>query len=381
MASEKFHKYVNYALLMAIPLVIIGTILFGANDVFVFFGLEIETPDYANYYRIFWETLLNLENPYPTTQYPIGFLAFAGLYWIYDLLPKIFFCVTWIFTGYLINQLSKKHNASRKSTLYYVFALIVLNPVYLGSILVAGNYDVVLGLCILLAVITFHKAEQVKSGIYTALALLLKFLGGILIFPLVFLKRKINWKIGISFSVISVGVYLLGYIFWGNPVFQPFLDQVLAPDSALNDILLKIATVLGIDVILLIIGILFMGAFVFALILYFMNTDGITFSLISILGFIMVLTLSHVYVHYGTWFLPLAAYWCLTHNGKLQGTIALYHFGGLVAALIAWPGQPSAGDPVGDPLLLTIGYSIIICVTLIYSILLFRLRNKEEDKT
>ncbi|MHA1264954.1 MAG: hypothetical protein ACTSRS_06920 [Candidatus Helarchaeota archaeon] len=371
MASEKFHKTIDYIILFMIPLVIGLTILIGVRPTLDIFGLSIETPDYLNYYQNYWSKLLNLENPYPATQYPIGFLAFGGLYAIYYLLPKIFFCLSWIYTGYFIHGLCKKYEVSRKSTLYYVFALILLNPVYLGSILASGHYDPVVGLCILLAVFSLQQSKQIRSGLYAACALLLKFLGLILIFPLVFLKKKINWKIGVIFLTLAGGVYLFGYYLWGTPVFQPFFDQIFrVPESGPIFILsqwLGIST--GTLLTLAFIG----GILIVIIFLYYQNTDFITFSLILILLFILVLP--SVWVHYATWFLPLSVYWCLTHNGKLQGTVAYYHFGGLVAALVSWPGQQT-----GDPLLITIGGVIFLIVTIIYVLLLFKHRIREGEK-
>jgi hypothetical protein len=351
-------------IIILIPVATIITILIGARETLEIFGLSIQTPDYANYYQQYWSLLLKLENPYPITVYPIGFLAFSGVYAIYGLAPKIFFCLTWLYTGYLINGFCKKYNLTPGTTFYLCIAIIIINPVYLGTILISGHYDVVVGLCVLLAVYSLHHSDQIKSGIYTAFAFLFKFLGIILIFPLVIMKKKINWRVGVIFVALSGGIYLIGYLLWGPAVFQPFIDQLLRnPQGA--SILLVISDILGLDVSILVPIIILGGILVVSIALYFLNTDIISFSLILILGFFLISPV--IYVHYSTWFLPLAVYWSITHNGKLKMTLGLYHIGGLIAALALWF---IAG---------WISSVIIFCITALYIIMIY-LNRKKDDK-
>ncbi len=333
MASKKFHSYVNYCIIALVPIVICITLLWGVKETFEVFGVVIPTPDYIQYYERDWAAVLNLQNPYPDCLYPPGFLIFSGFYYFHPLLPKVFFCLIWIITGLYLNKMCKEHDVSRKSTLYYVFALILFHPLYWGITVISGHYDVTVGLCVLLAVYGIDHSNQLRSGIYSAFAFLLKFIGLILIFPLVFLKKKINWRIGVIFIAICGGIYLIGYFLWGVAVFEPILIHIYREPEG-GSIFTFISDFLGIDSSLLIAMVLIAGMFVIAIFLYFQNTDICSFSLILILLFLLILPV--VWLHYAAWFLPLAAYWSITHNGKLQGTIFYYHIGGLIAALVSW---------------------------------------------
>ncbi|NVM52216.1 MAG: DUF2029 domain-containing protein [Candidatus Helarchaeota archaeon] len=371
MASEKFHSYINYIILILFPIIIFVALITGISEYLDIFGLHIHTPDYLIFYQRDWTALLGGQNPYNywigpdqlSSYYPPGFLVFGGFYFFHPLLPKIFFCLVWLLTAYLINGIAKKHDVSRKSTIYFCIGLIIINPMYLAIVLIAGHYDVVVGLCVLLAVYALDHSEQIKSGIYTASAFLLKFLGLILIFPLVFKKKKINWRLGVTFIAISGGIYLLCYLLWGSSIFQPIITQILRVPKG-GSILVFISEVLGFDVGLILPYLFIIGAIIAAIFLYFRNTDTSSFSLILILCFLMILPT--FYVHYGAWFTPLAIYWSITHNGKLQFTIILYYIGALISGLISVFVVVWAGGV------------FLFCITGVFALAIYFNRNKEE---
>ena len=114
MGSEKIHKWINYTLFIITPIVIIITVLWGAEFTFDF--------DYI-WYQQDWNALLQGQNPYDywidsnpvTCAYPLGFLAFAGLYFIHYLLPKVFFVCSWVVIAFVINKICYKYEISDKS--------------------------------------------------------------------------------------------------------------------------------------------------------------------------------------------------------------------------------------------------------------------------
>ncbi|MFX1295229.1 MAG: hypothetical protein ACFFD2_10310, partial [Promethearchaeota archaeon] len=122
MGSEKIHSRINYIILIITPIIISITILVGVNFSFDF--------DYILYEQD-WNALLQGQNPYNywiiidgsshlvMCAYPIGFLAFGGLFYIHLLLPKVFFCLIWIATAVIINNICYKYKISDKSTIMY----------------------------------------------------------------------------------------------------------------------------------------------------------------------------------------------------------------------------------------------------------------------
>lgn len=369
MASEKFHQYVNYILLISIPIIIFVTVIIGINMTLEIFGISIETPDYIEFYERDWRTLLQFQNPYPYCLYPLGFLTFGGLYFFHPLLPKVFFCLILVLTAFLIHKICRDYGASRKTTIYFVFVVTLFNPFYLGITIISGHYDVTVGLVVLLAVYAIDKSEQIKSGLFCALAFLLKFIGLILVFPLVIAKRKINWRVGVTFAAISGGAYLIGYFLWGPSIFSIWVHIFRSPEG--GSIFTALSNFFNIDVSILVLLILLAGMIFVSVFLYFQNGDYSSFSLILILGFILVLPV--IWIHYVSWFLPLVIYWSIKHNGKYQTTIGLYHVGGLIAGIVYmnyyWSG-------IG---LEWIGSIIFLIITLGFIILIFFNRTKDDS--
>ncbi|MHA1426996.1 MAG: glycosyltransferase 87 family protein [Candidatus Helarchaeota archaeon] len=367
MGSEKIHRWVNYVLLISIPAVIIITILFGAE-----FSYD---NDYVLYQQD-WTALLQGQNPYhylnadlqeTMCYYPLGFLAFAGLYVFYGLLPKIFFTCIWIVIAFVINKICYKFEITDKSTILYSLCFIMLNPFYWISGLMLGRYDIVVGLCVLLAVYAIDNAEQIKSGIYAAQAFLLKYVGLILLFPLVFVKKKINWRIGLLAIGISGAVYLFGFFLWGIVIFDPFIVH-LTRDPGGQSIFTFIYDVFGIDLSKYLIYLLIIGVFIVACFLYFQNDDISTYSLILIICFILILPV--FYPQYILWFFPLLSYWSIRHNYAFKRTIIMYM--GIIG--LVWIGT---FYKIGYPPILSI-FSVIINGIFI---LLIYFENKKHKAT
>ncbi len=320
MGSQKIHKWINYTLVIITPIVIIIAILWGAEFSFDF--------DYI-WYQQDWNALLQGQNPYDywidstpvTCAYPLGFLTFAGLYVIHQLLPKVFFVCCWIVIAFVINKICEKYEISDKSSILYSLCFVMLNPFYWISGLMLGRYDIIVGLCVLLAVIAIDSAEQIKSGIYTALSFLLKYVGLILIFPVVFVKKRINWRTGLVALSISGAIYLIGFLLWGTSVFDPFLAHLFREAEG-QSIFTFISDVLGIDLSKYIIYLLLGGAIIVAIFLYYQNDDIATYSLILIICFILILPV--FYPQYILWFFPLLVYWSIRHNYAYKAIIIIY---------------------------------------------------------
>jgi len=321
MGSEKIHRWINYILLIITPIIIIVTILWGAEFSFDF--------DYILYQQD-WTALIQGQNPYHYVNaemqevmcaYPLGFLVFAGLYIFHGLLPKVFFACMLVVIAFVINKICYKYKITDKSSIMFSLGFIFLNPYYLMAGLMLGRYDIVVGLCVLLAVYAVDNAEQLKSGIYTALAFLLKYIGLILLFPVVFVKKKINWRAGLVAVAISGAVYLFGFLLWGTTVFDPFIEQLLR-DPGGQSIFTFILDTFGIDLSKYIVYILILGVFIVAIFLYFQNDDISTYSLILIICFILILPV--FYPQYILWFFPLLIYWSIRHNYAYRATIVIY---------------------------------------------------------
>ena len=386
MASEKVHRVANYVLLICIPIMIAITILVGAPESYQLFGMTMPTPDYPIYYVQDWIALFSGQNPYHyicgaggycSCYYPPGFLSLVGFIFFYafDLLgPKIFLCLIWIFTAYKVNALCKKYAIPLKATIYLVFVIILFNPFYLASLLITGTYDVLIGLFVLLAVIAIDENEQIRSGIYAALALLFKFIGLAIIAPLVFIKKKINWKTGLIFVLICGGVYFIGFLLWGSYVLNSFTLHL-----ARSEIITSIAGVLGISLNTLLLLLLAGGGIVLAIIGYFLyskNTDPASFTLIFILVFLMLfaLVVRWVPVAAMVWFLPLFIYWSVTHDYKLNKTIGLYQVAG-IPIMIFWG---FFGVELSNNLGAWIGQIIYACLNGVVALSIYLNRDQGE---
>ncbi|NVM28768.1 MAG: DUF2029 domain-containing protein [Candidatus Helarchaeota archaeon] len=325
MASEKTHTAINYVILISIPIAIFIAIITGDALTWTFeSGITDILDHYLNFEKV-WIAILTGVNPYTNPSfacpYPIGFLAFSGLFHFYKLLPKIFFCLIWLLTAYVINRICKEYNITDKSTILFCVFFIILNPMYLSTTMLQGWYDGIVGLSILLAVYAIDHSKQIKSGIYAALAFLFKFIGLIVLFPIVFVKKKINWRTGITAASICGGLYLFAYLLWGNSAFYPFwLHLFRDPEGA--SIFVIIYDIFGIDLSKYIIYLLIIGVFIVIGFLYFQNNDISTYSLIIIILFILILPV--FWGQYMLWFIPLAIYWSITHNYALKGTFSLY---------------------------------------------------------
>ncbi len=379
MASEKFHRVVKYVLLICIPIMVTISILVGTPVGVNVFGIWIPSPDYPLYYVNDWTALLGGQNPYNYLcdagfchcYYPLGFLSFAGLFSIHFLAPKVVLCLVWIFTAYKLNELCKKYDLSQRSTIYFSLVIVMFNPFYIISLLVGGTFDVLIGLCILLAVIAIDENKQIRSGIYLALAFLFKYIGMVILLPLVFLKKKLNWKTGLIFGFIGGGVYLLGFLLWGPDILYAFTSQL-----SRSDIFPYVAGILGISVNTLYLLLLVGGGIVLAIIAYFLsskNTDASSYSLIFLFVFLMILTLTVRWVPPGAaaWLLPLLIYWSITHEGKFQMTLGLYQLSG-IPIMIFW------GLFWGNDLFEWIGQIIFVCVSGIFALLIYLNRTNGE---
>jgi hypothetical protein len=323
MTSEQMYKFINCLILIVTPIVIAISILVGSDLTFQLAGESHALGDYSLFYVKDWTALLQGQNPYNyliegvpgACLYPPGYLAFGGLYYMYSLLPKAFFCLMWMATAYVFNRICKNYNISDKGTLINCVGFFLINPFYFVIVGIAGHYDGIVGLCVLLAVYSVENAEQIKSAIYTSLAFLLKFVGLVLFFPLVFTKKKVNWKLGVMGFGICGLVYLVGFLLWGISVFDPFYTHLFRnPEGA--SIILFIKEVLGIDIAPLIPYALVVGMIAIAVFLYFENTDISTYSLILIILFVLILPV--FWIHYCLWFFPLLIYWAITHTYKLR---------------------------------------------------------------
>lgn len=326
MASEKTHTAINYVILISIPIAIFITIITGNVQEWTFQSGVYESLEHYTVFEDAWNAILTGANPYtlPTypCPYPIGFLAFSGLYYFYYLLPKIFFCLIWLLTAYVINRICKEYDITDKSTILFCVFFIILNPMYLSTTMIQGWYDGIVGLCILLAVYAIDHSKQIKSGIYAALALLFKFIGLIVLFPIVFVKKKINWRTGLVFASICGGLYLFAYLLWGTSAFFPWEAHLFAHSPEGSSIFAIIYDIFGIDLSKYIIYLLIIGVFIVIGFLYFQNNDISTYSLIIIILFILILPV--FWGQYMLWFIPLAIYWSITHNYALKGTFSLY---------------------------------------------------------
>jgi len=372
MASEKIHSQINYLILILTPIIIIITLLIRPPFTIEIFGIPFTVGDDYFFYEQNWLNVLQGINPYPMCAYPIGFLAFAGFYFFYPTLPKVFFCLIWLLTIYLMNKICKKHNISNNTTIIFCVGWLLINPLYIGTTLIMGHFDILVGFCILLAVYSADQSEEIKSGIYTALVFLLKFVGLILAFPLVFMKKKINWRLGISALSISGIFYLFGFLFWGTSAFEPILYHIFREPSG-SSIFLFFKEVLGIDLSPFIIPLLIIGVIIVIVFLYSQNNDLSTYSLIILICFNLILPV--FYVQYLLWFLPLALYWSIKHNNALHRMLVLYFSVMYISVQLAIIPFLSELQPYFSIL------SFIMSVLFVIVLYLYRTKDKELKNT
>lgn len=324
MTSDKLYSIINYVILISLPIIITITILTGTILCYTFSGGTTECLRHYLDFEEWWTDILTGSNPYTGLNpcaYPLGFLAFSGLFYFYELLPKIFFCLIWMLIAYYMNKICKEYKVTDKSTILFCVFLVILNPMYVSTTLLQGWYDGIVGLSVLLAVYTIDHSQQVKSGIYASAALLFKFIGLIILFPIIIAKKKIHWRTGITALAICGGIYLFAYLLWGTSAFFPFWTHLFR-DPEGSSIFIIINDLFGIDLSKYIIYILIIGLVIVVGFLFLKNTDISTYSFILILLFILILPV--FWGQYTLWFIPLALYWCITHNYALKRTIVLY---------------------------------------------------------
>ncbi|MHA1648609.1 MAG: hypothetical protein ACTSYB_00325 [Candidatus Helarchaeota archaeon] len=364
MVSDRTYSLINYYFLINIPVAII-----------IAFLVPVPEWDYK-YYEIYWNALLQGQNPYSffypdfgitmSCPYPIGFLSFSGLYYFHFLFPKIFFCLIWLLTAFILNKICKELNVSDRTTVIYCVGVMTLHPLfYIRILLNASHYDSIVGLSILLAIYYLDKSNQIKSGFYAVVAFLFKFIGLILLFPMIFIKKKIRLKVALIFGSIGGFIYLIGFLLWGTNVFEPFITHLIRnPEGA--SILLFLENLLGIDISKIFPILLISAAFLLAIFLYFFNDDVTTYSLILIISFILILPV--FFMQYVLWFIPLTIYWSIKHNDALLRTIIIYSII-LHLSFFLWE---LFGDNLFSPF-------IAFIASIIFLILVFMYKDKKRQ--
>jgi Gpi18-like mannosyltransferase len=269
-------------------------------------------------------------------------------------------------TIYVFNRICKKNEISDKNT-FYSIGLFLFNPLYFMNGISAGHFDVVVGLCVLLAVYSIDESDQLKSGIYASLAFLFKFVGLVLLFPLIFTKRRVNWKLGIIAVAICGGAYLLGFILWGSIVFDPFLVHIFRNPEG-SSIILFINKILGFNIIPFILPALIIGVIIISIYFYFKNNDISTYSLILVILFILILPV--FWIQYCFWFFPLLIYWSINHKYKIRWLL-IFSLAIFIIAVIFYYFPPFPSIPL---------YSVFTFLgALVIVLLIFLNRKKDEN--
>jgi Gpi18-like mannosyltransferase len=181
-------------------------------------------------YVVQWRAILNGLNPWlyadgsmTGNAYGPLFNLFAYPYGVYSHLPHLFFTFTWLgFSGYLLNQYSKVPFAT-DSLKKALFCLWILNPFFWGSIVSYGHFDILVTVCCFWAIREQQKDHSVRSGVWLAAGVLLKYYPIVLLPFLALKKRKIDFRlIFTSLGLIILGLGL-GYIIYGPSLFYPLL--------------------------------------------------------------------------------------------------------------------------------------------------------------
>ena len=179
--------------------------------------------DYV-YYIEHWRIIREGNDPYINTDNAYGivynYFAYIDFSEIISL-PRALFVIAYLIASFIIYKSSKKLKLPSSSRWILLFVLF-LNPLLLFYCLKYGSNDLFLSGLVIMAFYLLEKKYLIWAGITFGLSIGFKFTP-VFIVPFFFLvKNKLNWRFITSLGVSVVLIFLIGYLHWGETIFEPF---------------------------------------------------------------------------------------------------------------------------------------------------------------
>ena len=167
-----------------------------------------------------WFLVYGVFGAYPLNAYGPVFNLLAIPAWLNPLFPKLLFAYAYLI--FAILMFTSAINVDPGSRLRSLGLMVWFwNPFAWVEISYFGHFDVLVGLLCLGAVETRVRHQDVRSGIYLAVGVLLKYMP-IVLLPFLILDRK---RIRVRLLVVALGLIALGLgtsvAIWGASTFRP----------------------------------------------------------------------------------------------------------------------------------------------------------------
>jgi Glycosyltransferase family 87 len=187
--------------------------------------------DYVAYIKE-WHYVLEGANPWqtvPVNNDPLQAFAMYNVYGpLFNLLSlpilvtplanKLLFafvyvvCVVW---------LAKDLGRDQGPTRWAVITFWLINPFPWVELAYYGHFDVLVGAACIVAVHCKLRSKGGWSGVSLAIGILLKFMPIVILPFLVFDNRQFNFRLLGSCAALVAGAFLLSFLVWGTPTFEP----------------------------------------------------------------------------------------------------------------------------------------------------------------
>jgi hypothetical protein len=208
--------------------------------------------DYPAYLRQ-WHVILDGSNPWLGTDNAYGMVhnLLAWSVQIHQLLPKLLFAALLVTTGAIsayapLGVDDKTCDEQR----YCLFLVFILSPFSLITVSIYANNDILPAAGMVVAIIgvaAFTNAWiRFASGGILAIGCMTKFYPIIIVLPLSFRGRKVDWTFLGGFAVTMAFLAAIAYGVWGKSIHSPLLYAALRRSRHLS-IFNFLRNVIGID--------------------------------------------------------------------------------------------------------------------------------------
>ncbi|MGC8642408.1 MAG: glycosyltransferase family 87 protein [Isosphaeraceae bacterium] len=167
-----------------------------------------------------WALTFGAFGDYPLNAYGPLFNVLAVPAWINLLFPKLLFALAHL--GFAI-WLIKEEGADRRRSLpgNLLLVLWLFNPYLWIEIPCFGHFDILVGICCVVAVAARRRGRDERSAIAVGLGVLIKFMPIVLLPFLILDGKRYRFRLlAVALGVIAAG-FLISVLIWGTSTFRP----------------------------------------------------------------------------------------------------------------------------------------------------------------
>ena len=176
-----------------------------------------------------WDNIVKGESagsPYGIVHNFIGYLSLIPIVFV----PKALFVCIYLFSGYKLLDfaVSKGINAGILSI------FLLLNPLFLIFGLYYGSNDLIVSGLAISAVLYLIERKSTTAGILLGFAIGYKFYPVFILPFMLFTDFKLRKRFAYSFMISLMIIYSVGYLYWGDSVFDAFRIGLERPSKSLS---------------------------------------------------------------------------------------------------------------------------------------------------